>query len=118
MTYTSYATLNSLGEFSFIAGSQFEIDFTAYQSDGVNPMDLGGATVYWVLAPYGQPDYTVVQITGTVTGTNTFSFTIPFATSSTLSGKYIHQPIIVSFGGLEYRPAQGILTVIPTITHA
>lgn len=113
MTYTSYSNINSLPEFSFIAGNQYEIDFTVFEANGITPMDIGGATVYWVLAPYGQPEYKVVQITGTVTGTNTFKFIIPSATSSVLSGKYIHQPIIVSFGGLEYRPAQGILLVIP-----
>lgn len=117
MTYTSFSNINSLEEFSFIAGSKYTVDFTAYQSDGFTPMDLGGATVYWVLAPYGQPDYTVVQITGTVTGTNTFEFEIPSATSATLSGKYIHQPVIISFGGSEYRIAQGILLVIPQIPY-
>jgi hypothetical protein len=53
MTYTPYTAINSLAEFSFIAGSQYELDFTVYESDGINPMDLGGATIYWVLAPYG-----------------------------------------------------------------
>jgi hypothetical protein len=118
MTYTAYATINSLPEFSFIAGNQFEVDFTVYQEDGINPMDIGGATVYWVLAPYGQPDYRVVQITGVVTGTNTFKVTIPSATSASLSGKYIHQPIIVSVAGLEYRPAQGLVLIIPQTPHS
>lgn len=113
MSYTQYTAINSLPEFSFIAGSQYELDFTVYQSDGVNLMDLGGADVYWVLAPYGQPDYQVAQITGTVTGTGTFSIVIPSATSDSWSGKYIHQPIIVSYAGLEYRPGQGILLIIP-----
>jgi hypothetical protein len=118
MTYTAYTTINSLSEFSFIAGSQYEIHFTVYQSDGVNPMDLGGATIYWVLAPYGQPDYTVVQITGQITGTNTFKVIIPSVTSASLSGKYIHQPIIISVAGLEYRPAQGIVLILPQTPYS
>jgi len=118
MTYTSFSTLNALGEFSFIAGSQYTVDFTVYESDGITPMDLGGATVYWVLAPYGQPDYTIVQITGTVTGTNTFEFDVPSTATENLSGKYIHQPVIVSFGGKVYRPCQGIALILPKISYA
>lgn len=118
MSYTSFSVINSLEEFSFIAGSQYKLEFTVYQSDGVNPMDLGGATIYWVLAPYGQPDYTVLQLTGVVTGTNTFSVTIPFGSTTLLSGKYVHQPIIKSFGGLEYHPCQGIVMILPQVAYA
>jgi hypothetical protein len=113
MTYTPYTAINSLAEFSFIAGSQYELDFTVYESDGINPMDLGGATIYWVLAPYGQADHKVAKITATITGTNTFKVVIPSATSQSWSGKYIHQPVIISFAGLEYRPCQGVLLIIP-----
>jgi hypothetical protein len=115
MSYTAYTEINSLEEFSLIAGNSYTIDFIAYQSDGVNPMDLGGASVYWILSPYGQPDYNIVQITGTVTGLNTFEFNFTSTLSSPLSGKYVHQPVIVSFSGKEYRPAQGICLIIPRI---
>lgn len=118
MTYTSFSNINSLEEISFIAGSQYSLDFTVYESNGITPMDLGGATIYWVLAPYGQPDYTVVQITATVTGANTFTVDIPSGATSSLSGKYIHQPVILSFGGKTYRPCQGIILVIPEIQYA
>lgn len=117
MTYTSFATLNSLQEFSFIAGSSYTLDFTVYESDGINPMDLGGATIYWVLAPYGQPDYTILQITGSITGVNTFEVEITSALSENLSGKYIQQPIIVAFSGTEYRIAQGIVLILPKISY-
>jgi hypothetical protein len=117
MSYTSFSSINTLEEFSFIAGSQYTLEFTVYQADGVNPMDLGGATVYWVLALYGQPDYTILQITATITGTNTFKVTIPYGSTVGFSGKYIHQPVIRSFGGLEYRPCQGICMILPEILH-
>lgn len=118
MSYQSYAQINSLEEFSFIAGSSYTVYFTVYQDDGVTPMDLGGATVYWVLSPYGQPDYTSLQILGIITGTNTFNFTVTTDMTKELSGKYIHQPLIISFGGDEYRPAQGLLTIIPRISYS
>jgi len=115
MTYTPYSEINYLEEFSLIAGNSYTVDFVAYEYDGVTPMDLGGASVYWVLSPYGRPDYTIVQITGIVTGANTFEFNFTSTLSSPLSGKYIHQPVIVSFSGKEYRPAQGLCLIIPKI---
>ncbi len=117
MSYTSFSNINQLEEFSFIAGNLYTINFTVYESNGVTPMDLGGATVYWVLSPYGQPDYRIAKITASITGTNTFTVIIPSATSESLSGKYIHQPIIFSFGGKEYRPCQGVLLVLPQVPY-
>lgn len=113
MTYTAYSDVNSLPEFSFIGGNSYTVDFTAYDETGLNPMDLGGASVYWVLSPWGQSEYNIVQITGTVTGLNTFEFNLTSILTKNLSGKYIHQPIIISFAGKEYRPAQGVCLVIP-----
>jgi hypothetical protein len=118
MTYTSFSNINSLEEFSFIAGSQYTLDFTVYESDGFTPMGLGGATIYWVLAPYGQPDYRVAKITASITGTNTFTVTIPSATTATFSGKYIHQPVIISFAGKVYYPCQGIILILSKISYA
>lgn len=115
MAYELYDQI-SLDEFIMIAGNTYTVDFTVYESDGTD-MDLGGATVYWVLSPYGRPDYTAVQISGTVTGTNTFEVEFPSSVNSTLSGKYIHQPVVVSFFGKEYRPAQGIINIVPRISY-
>lgn len=116
MAYDLYDQI-SLEEFIMIAGNSYTIDFTAYEEDGVNPMDLGGATVYWVLSPYGRPNYTAVQISGTITGANTFDIEFTSTISKNLSGKYIHQPVIVSFSGKEYRPAQGIINIVPKISY-
>jgi len=116
MAYISYAQLNSLAEFSFIAGTEYIMTFNAFQADGVSPLDLGGATITWVACPFGQSNYTAMQIAGVITATNTFTVTIPSDTSRPLSGKYIHQPVIVDFAGTEFRPAQGELIILPAIT--
>ena len=117
MSYTPYTDINSLEETSFIAGNTYTMKFEVFADDGVTPMDLGGANTYLVLSPYGQPDYTELQITGTITGTNTFEFDLTGKTND-LSGKYVFQPVIVSFGGTEYRPAQGLITAIPRISYS
>jgi hypothetical protein len=115
MPYTSYQTINSLDEASFIAGGEFLFEFTVYESDGINPLDLGGASVEWVLCPYGQSEYTALQKTATITGTNTFEVSLSSSDTINLSGKFIHQPIITAFSGEEFRPAQGTVLIIPAI---
>lgn len=118
-SYTIFTDINQLEEFSFIAGNEYKIYFTAYQGDGITPLNLESSDVYWVLSPYGQPDYRVSKITGEVNpdslGTNVFLIEVSSLITSSLSGKYIHQPVIVSFSGKEYRPCQGIVLIIPQI---
>lgn len=115
MGYLQYATLNSLVEFSFIAGTEFKLEFFVYESDGITPVDLGGATIKWVLCPYGQPDYAILEINGAITDTNKFEVEILSTLSQTLSGKYLQQPVLIDFDGVEYRPAQGVITILPRI---
>ncbi len=113
MSYSSYSQINSLEETTFIAGNDFTLKYEVYESDGVTPMDIGGATVYCLISPYGQPEYNEVQITATITGANTFEANITALLSKELSGYYIHQPVIIAFSGAEYRPAQGLLNILP-----
>jgi len=82
MTYTPYSEINSLEEISFITGNSYTLVFSVYSDDGVTPMDIGGATVYLVISPYGQPEYTELQVTGIVTGTNTFEFDLSGLTNA------------------------------------
>lgn len=111
-TYTIYAQINSLEEFGFIAGTPFTLNFNIYEQDGITPLDMGGATFRWVLSPYGQ-NYSVLEKTGTITGVGTAEVQLDTVDTETLSGKYIHQPVIVSFTNEEYRPGQGVILVIP-----
>lgn len=114
MSYVSYSDLNSLEEISFIAGNEYTLEFTVYKDDGT-PQDLGGSSVFWVMCPFGQFGINVLQKTATITGTNTFTVTLDSADTQDLDGKYIHQPVIQSFSGVESRPAQGVILVIPQI---
>ena len=114
-SYIPYTNINQLEEFSMIAGTEFTLEFNVFEEDGVNPLDLGGATITWVLCPYGQPDYNVLQKTATITGTNTFEVLIGGDDTEELSGKYIQQPVIVSFTNQKFRPAQGAILIQPLI---
>ena len=115
MSYITYATINSLEEFGFIAGTDYLITFDVFEGNGVTPLNMGGATIYWTLSPYGQTSYNVLQLNGVITDVGKFSVTVPSASTETFSGKYIHQPVIVSFAGSKYRPGQGVLLVSPRI---
>jgi hypothetical protein len=114
-SFTSYAQLNSLEEFSFIAGTDFTLVFNVFESDGATPLDIGGATVLWNLCPYGQTDYNILQITGVITGTSQFTVTIPSASTIDLSGKFTQQPVVMAFNGDTYIPGQGTLLILAKI---
>lgn len=116
-TYTVYAQINSLEEFGFIAGTSFTLNFNVYEKDGVTPLDMGGATFKWVLSPYGQ-SYSILEKEGTITGVGTAEVQLDTIDTTSLAGKYIQQPVIVSFSGEEYRPGQGVILMIPSIPLA
>lgn len=114
MTYTNYTSINTLEEFSIIAGNDFLLQFTIYQDDGVNLLDISTSTIKWVLSPFGQPSFTALQKTATITGVGTFEVSLLSSDTENLSGKYIQQPIIDS-AGVIYRPGQGCVFIQPQI---
>lgn len=116
--FTSYSSINSMEEISFIAGTTFTQNFTVYYEDGVVPIDLTASTIVLVVCPYGQSDYKVIQKTATITDAENGTFQVVFEPSDTisLSGKYIQQPIITSFDGTVYKPAQGTVLIMPGIS--
>ena len=111
-TYVIYSEINSLSEFGFIAGNPYTIEFEVFEQDGTTPLDMGGATFKWVLSKYGVNE-SVLEKDGSITGVGTAEVVLDTVDTESLSGKFIHQPVIVSFSGLEYRPAQGVLIIIP-----
>jgi hypothetical protein len=115
MPYLLYSQINALEEIAFIGGTDFTLEFGVFEEDGVTPIDLSGATIKWVLCPYGQSDYNVLTKTGVMTSTNVFEVTLEKVDTQLLSGKYIHQPVVTSFLGKEYRPSQGTILIQPAI---
>lgn len=114
-SFQNFAIINSLDDFSMIAGNEYTLVYNVFEQDGLTPLDLGGATAYVVLSPYGQTDYNILQKTATITGTSTFQVVFLGTDTANLSGWYIQQPVIYSFTGNEYRPAQGRILVSPQI---
>lgn len=115
MAYISYQQLNSLPETAFIGGTEFTMNYTVYEEDGVNLTDISGATVKVRFCPYGQTDYCVLDKAGTVTGTGTFTVVLDAVDTQDLSGKYLQQVYMESFTGVEFRPAQGVVIILPCV---
>ena len=114
----SSLTVNTLTEFSFIAGSYQELNFDIFTTTG-SPVNITTASCSWSLSPYGQPDYPVLTKSGSVvvSGSSVNRFKIALTSNDTISlyGKFVQQPVIISVPGYEYRSDQGIVTIIPRI---
>lgn len=107
---TSYSTINSLGDIPFVGGTTYTLIFECNDQYG-NDVDLSGATIRWKAAPFGT-SYAVIDKTGSITSTNTFSVYLTSADTSALSGKFSHQPQITFADGTVVIPAQGTITII------
>ena len=116
MAYT-LAKADDLDPISFIAGTEQELTFYIYDSpSGSSTKDLSGATCTWEMARYGS-DSTLVTKAAVVSGSpiNMMVVTLASSDSETLSGKFIHQPVITE-GDTEYRPSQGIINIFAQIS--
>ena len=103
----------TLEPFQFIGGTLQELTFDVYDNASA-PLDLSNATCYWVMSPYGNPQYATLTINGAITASVTNQFKVVVSGSSTenLQGKYTHQPVVLDYDGQEYRPSQGVLIIL------
>jgi hypothetical protein len=113
-TFSSIATI-SLPEITFIGGTYKELPFDVVDDLG-SPVDLTSFTFSWVLSPFGKPEITTLAKTGvldtSVVTNNRFIVYLYSYDTINLSGKYMHQPIITSNPGYEFRDGQGYINII------
>lgn len=114
-TFSSISTI-SLPEITFIGGTYKEIPFDV-EDDLGNPIDISsGFTFEWVLSPFGQPTISSLVKTGvfdaTIANKNRFIVYLYSYDTLNLSGKFIHQPIIIGNPGYEFRNGQGYINII------
>lgn len=114
MSFTTFSTINSIPEIAFIAGTDYTIEFTVYDATTGSPADLGAATCSWKMSPYGKESVITLSKSGSVTGTSTFEVHLVAADTLSLSGIYVHQPLVIE-GGKDYRSQQGIINISPAI---
>lgn len=114
-----FNVVNDLSEDSFIAGSYKVITFTFTDSNG-DAVDLSTfLSLNWVMARYGS-SIAVLSKEASYTGTpiNKMTITLSSSDTSSLSGKYIHQPILTDAYSNIHKPSQGILTISSGIIGA
>jgi len=112
---TSYDSLYTLAETSFVAGTDKVFTFTCYAENGIDLLNITGGSATWFLCPYGEFFANTLEIAGVLTDANHFTVTIPAASTLALSGKFIQQISITDYVGDTFRPGQGILIISPAI---
>jgi len=110
------ATANDLSPISFIAGTVQELIFYIYTAGSV-AKDLTTSTCTWEMARYGSGTSALTK-NAVVSGSpvNKMVVTLTSDDTESLSGKFIHQPVIDDGGSDEYRPSQGIIQIFTQIS--
>ena len=114
MSHVSFDKIYALEETSFIAGTEYTLDFDIFDNLGI-PVDLSGANCSWKLCYYGQPEYAVLTKSATIISTSKIRVLLLSEDTQTLNGKFIQQPIILDGNGSTFRPDQGIIYLSPAI---
>jgi hypothetical protein len=104
----------TLPEAIMLAGEERTLYFTVLDEDG-SSVSLNSATATWRLADYIDQSQAVLIKTGTVVSGNVWSVELLYADTAELSGKFIHQPIVIEADGKIHPTQQGILTIMPLI---
>jgi hypothetical protein len=113
---STYSQINSLSETLFIAGNEITLEFAVYD-EGNQPVNLLSTQCSWAMCQIGDPNHAVLTKDGTINAEDEHKFTVKLTSSETLnlSGRYLHQPIVVDLNGSVFRPAQGHIIVVPAI---
>lgn len=108
MSYLLYNQLNVLEPFSFIGGTEYYLDYTIYDDDGITPIDIAAGSAKLIVFRYGYPNVIVIERAGVLSATTgRFDVTLQKTDTISLSGKFIQQPVYVDFYGKEFRLGQG-----------
>jgi hypothetical protein len=110
-----YDKINSLEDYSFVAGATFSIEFEVFEeSTGLPVASITSGSAKWVLFEYGNPDKVILTKTGIFTGTNKFKVSLTNADTVDLSGIYVQQPSITDFNGDIHTSQQGLILIVPS----
>jgi len=116
MGQDDYRYTDSLPTISFIAGSDYKVNFYTYNTGG-NPVNINAGTMDWYLSPYGSLDTLTLHLNGIAGASNLFVLSINGSSTSALHGVYTYQPKITDFSGKPIKTGQGMVIIrkaIPT----
>ena len=114
--YEEYIATDYLETDSFIAGSDHVFEFIGL-NDSNELFDVSACEMKWMLSPYAQPEYNLIQKTAIVSGSSSFIVSLSGNETINLGGVYLQQMEVTDGAGHVERPAQGIVIIrkaIPT----
>ena len=114
--YDDYRNTDYLDDVSFIAGTDFMLEFPIYDENGL-PENITSSTMNWMLSLYGQPEYAILKKVAVSSGSDVFQVNLSSNDTINLGGVYLQQAEIIDVGGKKFRPSQGIVVIrkaIPT----
>ena len=113
--YDDYRNTDYLDDISFIAGSDYTINFPVYDQYRTS-VDISSSKMKWMLSLYGQPEYTILVKDAKTSGSTAFIVTLNSNDTIDLGGIYLQQPEISDVSGKKIRPAQGIVVIRKAIS--
>lgn len=107
--------IDLLEEFAMIAGDIQTLHFSVQDQDGFD-IDLEYMTAELKFSLCGQPQYTVLEKTGTKYDVSKVKFTLESQETIYMRGKYMFQLILTdSRDGSVYIPSQGVVNIFPQV---
>lgn len=102
----------TLEPITIVAGNFFTFEFEVFDQDRGGIANLEGYEAYCLIAPFAQNDLTIIKQSGIISNNGIFTVSINSDDTINLLGKYIYQPVL-KIEDKQFRPAQGILTILP-----
>jgi len=102
----------TLEPITIVAGNFFTLEFEVFDKGREEVADLQGYEALCLISPFAQNDFTIIQEKGIIRDDGVFSVTIKSEDTINLLGKYVYQPVLKT-GNKQYRPAQGVITILP-----
>lgn len=110
---TPHEELNSLDNWNLIAGGTWYINLEVRKESDLTLLDMTGGSAYFRMSPLGDPEATVLDLEGTITGVGLVEWDISSSETIDLQGIYTFQFIITDFQGDEFIPGQGKAVILP-----
>lgn len=115
--YEDYMKTDYLDTTTFIAGTDFTFRFPLY-NDSNEYVNANAYSMTWLLSPYGQPEYKILQKSGVVSGSTLFIVTLDSDDTIDLGGQYLQQIVLTNIAGEKIRPAQGVVIIRKAIPES
>lgn len=117
--YEDYSQTDSLEDVTFIAGTDFQLEFPLYNETG-NAININASTMKWLLGYYNNPNIApIIEKTGVAVNDNTFVVTLSEGDTINLGDDvYIQQMVITDTAGKKVRPAQGKVIIRKAIPES